>query len=166
MPRKGWKLEEDISRAVWKRILMGPRPPSARWPTKGTPSSPASTPSKPEHTQKKVHQKVMPKSKVESIQAAISTFDPDPDSTVLSLVARGFAEGQGHVWEAREPSPGGREKPPREGLRKQKRESHDWRGPSSCWVWTVQMQSQSKSLWKRREVNVGFSQWGNVSILV
>ena len=34
MPQKGWNLEEDISRVVWKRILMGPRPPSARWPTK------------------------------------------------------------------------------------------------------------------------------------
>ena len=50
---------------------------------KGKPSSPAPAPSKPENTQKKVH-KVMPKSKVESIQAAISALGPDPDSTVLS----------------------------------------------------------------------------------
>ena len=82
MPRKGWKLEEDISRAVWKRILMGPRPTAARWPLKGTPSSPAPTPSKPENT-KKV-QKVIRKSKVESIQAAISALGPDPDPTVFS----------------------------------------------------------------------------------
>ena len=33
MPRKGWSVEEDLSRAVWKRILMGPRPPSVQWPS-------------------------------------------------------------------------------------------------------------------------------------
>ena len=82
-PRKGWNLEEDISRAVWKRILMGSRPPSARWAMKEEPTSPAPTPSKLENTQRKMHQKVMPKSKAESIQAAISALGPDPDSTFL-----------------------------------------------------------------------------------
>ena len=37
----------------------------------------------PEYTQKKVHQKVIPKSKVEPIQTAISALGPDLDSTVL-----------------------------------------------------------------------------------
>ena len=39
------------------------------------------------------------------------------------LIARGFAEGQGHVWKAREPSPGGREEPQREG-RESESEGH------------------------------------------
>ena len=46
---------------------------------------------------------------------------------------------------------------PTRGSRKQKRGSHDRREPSSCCVWIVQTHSQSKSLWKRREVNVVFS---------
>ena len=32
MVRKGWSVEDDLSKALWKRILMGPRPPSVRWP--------------------------------------------------------------------------------------------------------------------------------------
>ena len=32
MVRKGWSVEDDLSKAFWKRILMGPRPPSTRWP--------------------------------------------------------------------------------------------------------------------------------------
>ena len=31
MVRKGWSVEDDLSKALWNRILMGPRPPSARW---------------------------------------------------------------------------------------------------------------------------------------
>ena len=33
MPRRGWHVSEDLSRAVWQEILRGPRPPAARWPT-------------------------------------------------------------------------------------------------------------------------------------
>ena len=32
MPRRGWHVSEDLSRAVWQEILRGPRPPAARWP--------------------------------------------------------------------------------------------------------------------------------------
>ena len=61
---------------------------------KGKPSSPASTPSKPENS-KKVHQKVIPKSKVESIQAAISALGPDPDPTVLSSLQEALQKAKG-----------------------------------------------------------------------
>ena len=61
---------------------------------KGKPSSPASTPSKPENS-KKVHQKVIPKSKVESIQAAISALGPYPDPTVLSSLQEALQKAKG-----------------------------------------------------------------------
>ena len=32
MPRRGWHVSEDPSRAVWQEILRGPRPPAAKWP--------------------------------------------------------------------------------------------------------------------------------------
>ena len=32
MVRNGWSVEDDLSKAFWKRILVGPRPPSTRWP--------------------------------------------------------------------------------------------------------------------------------------
>ena len=130
---------------MWKCILMGPRPPSAWWPMKEKPSSPAPTPSKPENT-KKVHQKVIPKSKVESIQAAISALGPDPDPTVLSSLREALQKATDMSGKPENP----RQRAPTRGSRKRKRGSHDWREPSSCWAWTVQTQSQSKSLWKRQ----------------
>ena len=32
MVRRGWRVEEDISHAMWKQLLRGPRPPAHRWP--------------------------------------------------------------------------------------------------------------------------------------
>ena len=32
MVRRGWRVEEDISHALWKQLLRGPRPPAHRWP--------------------------------------------------------------------------------------------------------------------------------------
>ena len=29
-----WSSEEDMSRVVWQRFLVGPRPPPVKWPTK------------------------------------------------------------------------------------------------------------------------------------
>ena len=29
---QGWSVEDDLSKALWKRILVGPRRPSTRWP--------------------------------------------------------------------------------------------------------------------------------------
>ena len=89
----------------WKRAFPGQCGSAFSWDHGGEAQFSSPALSKPENTQKKVHQMVMPKSKVESIQAAIFAPGPDPDST----------EGQGHVGEAREPSPGGRGKPQREG---------------------------------------------------
>ena len=31
MVRKGWSVQDDWSKVLWKQILMGPRPPPTRW---------------------------------------------------------------------------------------------------------------------------------------
>ena len=144
---------------MWKCILMGPRPPSAWWPMKEKPKF-----SSADAIKAGEHEEGAPEghSKEQSGVHPGCNLCPWSGSRSHSfvLVARGFAEGHGHVWEAREPSP----KSPNERVEEAKARVARLEGASSCWVWTVQTQSQSKSLWKRRKVNVVFSLLENVSI--
>ena len=68
--------------------MRGPRPPSASWPQKGKRSSSAAAPSKahspPSSGAKKVQAPRAPKSKISSIQAAVTALGPDPDPAILS----------------------------------------------------------------------------------
>ena len=79
-----WVSEE----AVCRTMMRGPRPPSASWSLTGKRSSSAAAPSKgqspPSLDAKKVQATPVPKSKVSSIQAAITGLGPDPDPVVLS----------------------------------------------------------------------------------
>ena len=92
------------------------------------------------------------------LQDAISALGPDPDFTVFVDGARSFAEGS-----ATNPRQRQRKAPTR--VEEAKARVARFKGALRCWVWTVQMQNRSKSLWKQREDNVVFSLVRNVSIL-
>ena len=131
---------------------------------KGKPNSPAPTPSKPEKTQKKVHQKVMPKSNVESIHAAISALGPDPDSTVLISLREALQKAKDLSGKPENPRQEAR-KSSNEGVEEAKTSVARLRQPSNCCMSIVQMQNESKSPWKGRQDNVVFSLLEHVSIL-
>ena len=74
-----WVLEDSLQEAVWRTIIRGPRPPSARWPQKAKRSPSTATPSLAYSPPSSHPTKAAPKSKVSSIQATISALGADPD---------------------------------------------------------------------------------------
>ena len=100
-----WVLEDNLQEAVWRTILRGPRPPSVSWPQKGKRSSSAAAPSKAHapvsSVAKKVQAPTAPKSKISSIQAAITALGPDPDPVILSSLRDALQRAK----ESSKPSP-------------------------------------------------------------
>ena len=87
MARKGWSVEDDyLSKAFWELILIGPRPPSTRWPPaqrapapKGRPQQKKERPSPP-----LVQQPKEGPTTVENLTKASSALDgSSPEAQVL-----------------------------------------------------------------------------------
>ena len=85
MVRKGWSVEDDLSKAFWKRILMGPRPPSTRWPPAQRAPAPKGRPQqKKERPSPLVQQPKKGPTTVEKLTKALSALDgSSPEAQVL-----------------------------------------------------------------------------------
>ena len=85
MVRKGWSVQDDLSKASWKQILMGPRPPSTRWPQAQRGPAPKWRPQqKKERPSPSVQQPQKVPTTVEKLTKALSALDgSSPEAQML-----------------------------------------------------------------------------------
>ena len=126
----------EIGRQHFQQCGSGP--PSARWPVKGKPSSPAQR-----RRSRRTHRRRCTRS-AKSIVDSISALGPGLDSTVLHSVQEAL-QGKEVSGQPAGNSPNERVEEAKARVARL----------ASCWGWTVQ--SRSQSFWRRREDKVVFS---------
>ena len=87
MIRKEWSVEDDLPKALWKQILMSPRPPSTRWPPAQRGPAPKGRPQQKKETSRSSPSVQLPKkgpTTVEKLTRALSALDGlSPEAQVL-----------------------------------------------------------------------------------